>query len=48
MLQNDQVRQIADKLGISSGTVTSHINNIYSKLYVKNRSEAIARGEQLG
>lgn len=41
-------RQIADKLGISPGTVKSHINNIYSKLYVKNRSEAIARGEQLG
>ncbi|XID94946.1 LuxR C-terminal-related transcriptional regulator [Paenibacillaceae bacterium WGS1546] len=41
-------REIADRLGISIGTVKSYINNLYSKLYVGSRSEAIRKGEQLG
>lgn len=34
-------KQIADKIFVSVGTVKWHINNIFSKLYVKNRVSAI-------
>jgi DNA-binding NarL/FixJ family response regulator len=34
-------KEIASQLGISVGTVTQHIHNIYSKLHVSNRTEAI-------
>lgn len=36
--------QIADNLCISSGTVRKHINNIYRKLQVNNKVNAIAKG----
>jgi len=36
-------REIAEKLIIGEGTVKTHINNIYSKLDVQSRSQAIAR-----
>lgn len=34
-------KEIAQKLGISTGTVRQHIHNIYEKLHVQNRTEAI-------
>ena len=34
-------KEIAEKLSISIGTVRQHIHNIYEKLHVQNRTEAI-------
>jgi DNA-binding NarL/FixJ family response regulator len=34
-------KEIADQLSISVGTVRQHIHNIYEKLHVQNRTEAI-------
>lgn len=34
-------KEIAEKLSISVGTVTQHIHNIYEKLHVSNKTEAI-------
>lgn len=34
-------KEIADQLGISSGTVRQHIHKIYEKLHVQNRTEAL-------
>lgn len=36
-------KEIADKMGITVGTVRQHIHNIYKKLHVQNRTEAINR-----
>lgn len=42
-----QNREIADHLYITLGTVKTHINNIYRKLDVRNRVEALARAREL-
>ncbi|MGZ5286647.1 MAG: response regulator transcription factor, partial [Flavisolibacter sp.] len=34
-------KEIADQLTISTSTVRQHIHNIYEKLHVQNRTEAI-------
>ncbi len=34
-------KEIAAKMSITTGTVTQHIHNIYGKLHVSNRTEAI-------
>jgi DNA-binding NarL/FixJ family response regulator len=34
-------KEIADKTGITTGTVRQHIHNIYEKLHVQNRTEAL-------
>ncbi|HXF99774.1 MAG TPA: response regulator transcription factor [Bacteroidota bacterium] len=34
-------KEIADRLGISQGTVHAHIHTIYEKLHVSNRTEAV-------
>ena len=34
-------KEIAEKLSIATGTVRQHIHNIYEKLHVQNRTEAI-------
>jgi DNA-binding NarL/FixJ family response regulator len=34
-------KEIADKLNITAGTVGQHIHNIYEKLHVENRTEAV-------
>lgn len=40
--------EVAEALYISVGTVKSHSANIYRKLEVKNRTEAVARARELG
>jgi LuxR family maltose regulon positive regulatory protein len=41
-------RGIASKLFISITTVKRHVSNIYAKLDVKTRTQAVARGKELG
>jgi LuxR family maltose regulon positive regulatory protein len=41
-------REIAGRLFIAVGTVKRHINNIYGKLQVHRRTEAVARARDLG
>lgn len=41
-------QDIADTLVISRGTVKSHINHIMSKLDAQNRTEAVAKAQNLG
>ena len=36
-------KQAADRLGISMGTIRSHIASIYRKLQVHNVAEAVSR-----
>ena len=40
--------EIGQRLFIATGTVKRHINNIYGKLSVSSRTQAIARARQLG
>lgn len=40
--------QLADKLIVTVGTIKKHLNNIYGKLGVASRTQAIARGRELG
>jgi LuxR family maltose regulon positive regulatory protein len=41
-------REIADRLIVGTGTVKTHINNIYRKLDVNSRTQAIRRARELG
>jgi LuxR family maltose regulon positive regulatory protein len=41
-------REICDRLFVALSTVKGHNRNIYGKLGVKRRTEAIARGRDLG
>ncbi|MGC4071905.1 MAG: response regulator transcription factor [Nibricoccus sp.] len=36
-------KEIADRLGIGMTTVTTHIRNIYDKLHVCSRAQAVAK-----
>ena len=40
-------KEIADTLYIALSTVKSHINNIYRKLDVSKRTQAVARAREL-
>ena len=40
-------QEIADKLFVSLSTVKTHINNIYSKLNVKRRTQAVSKAKEL-
>ena len=40
-------REIAERLIIATGTVSKHSNNIFLKLSVRNRTEAVTRARQL-
>ena len=40
-------QRIADELFVALGTVKTHINNIYGKLEVRSRTQALARARQL-
>ncbi len=44
----DTNREIADRLYIAVSTVKTHINNLYGKLGVANRVQALARARELG
>jgi DNA-binding NarL/FixJ family response regulator len=36
-------KEIADRLGLTVGTVKQHIHRMYGKLHVQNRVEAVNR-----
>jgi LuxR family maltose regulon positive regulatory protein len=40
-------REIGERLIISAATVKKHVENIRNKLYVTNRTEAVARARDL-
>jgi len=40
-------QEIADQLAITVGTTKWHLNRIFAKLQVRNRTEAISKGRQL-
>ncbi len=40
-------QEIADRLFVSTSTVKTHISNLYSKLGVKRRTEALRRAKEL-
>jgi len=41
-------KQIAQELIVTVGTVKTHINNIYGKLDVGSRTQAVARAREIG
>lgn len=41
-------QQIVDRLVISPKTVRNHVSNIFSKLHVRDRAEAIVRAREAG
>ena len=41
-------QEIADELTITLSTARKHVSNIISKLGVKNRTQAVSRGRDLG
>ena len=43
LLEGDSYKMIAEACFISIGTVYSHINNIYKKLHINSKSEAVIK-----
>jgi len=48
LVQGNTNQRIADKLYVSLATVKTHLYNLYQKLGVGNRAEAIVRARELG
>lgn len=48
MVAGKTSRQIADTLFVSKRTVEFHLQNLYEKLHVNNRVQALCRAVQLG
>jgi LuxR family maltose regulon positive regulatory protein len=46
--QGSSNRQIAETLIVTVHTVKKHASNIYGKLGVRNRTQAVARARELG
>jgi DNA-binding NarL/FixJ family response regulator len=46
--QGDKNKEIAEKLVISDKTVRNHITNIFSKLQVADRAQAIIKARDAG
>jgi len=46
LVMGDSYKMVADACFISIGTVFSHINNLYKKLHVNSKSEAIVKAMQ--
>jgi DNA-binding NarL/FixJ family response regulator len=43
LVEGDSYKMIASNCSISIGTVRTHINNIYKKLHINSKSEAVAK-----
>ncbi|HPH95424.1 MAG TPA: response regulator transcription factor [Anaerolineaceae bacterium] len=41
-------REIADRLIITEGTVKNHVSNLIAKMNVRDRTQAVLRGQELG
>jgi DNA-binding NarL/FixJ family response regulator len=48
LVEGDSYKLIAHHCGISMGTVRTHIVNVYSKLHVNSKSEAVAKALKTG
>lgn len=48
MVQGLSYQQMADKLFLAKGIIKTHVSNIYGKLGVQNRAEAIHKAQELG
>ncbi len=48
LAQRFQNKEIAEKLFISDGTVKAHLKNIYQKLSVSKRREAVEKAKEIG
>jgi LuxR family maltose regulon positive regulatory protein len=46
-VQRLQNKEIADKLSVAPATIKTHLNNIYQKLNVGNRREAVEKAKGL-